>query len=87
MACPVQGQQLDLTFLVSPFQFRTLCDSVNYCVPHSLNAAGAASVCVGMEWESPKWVFMVERREGNFMTGHSFLRFSFEASAVVPEWI
>lgn len=31
------------------------------------------------------WLTVVERREEN--SGHSLLRFSFEASAALPEWI
>lgn len=33
---------------------------MNYFAPHSLNAAGAAPVCVGMECDSPKLELVVD---------------------------
>lgn len=61
----VQGQQLDLTFFVGPFQFWIFCELL---CSSQLNAA-AAALCV-MEWDViPQnecwWLPVVDRREGN----------------------
>lgn len=95
----LRGHSWDVLCKASSWTWLSLCVlsiqdilcSVNYFASHSLNAAGAASVCVGMECESPKWVLMVDSgwEEGGklFITGRCVLRFSFEASTVLPEWI